>query len=192
MERVENRGFAGAGLSLDIPGDIEGISEKIASPTWGLNSFQSQALTVEEYMIATATSVGGTVFERFPFFDTDDITHPENAWLMDITCLIMVGSPTAAIVTVGDPTTGSVRLIKHWDSFLAATTSFGKEADGTTVEFPYPITKQVPVGTGTPAATTGALFTPVSRELDPAAADNAVRFTARVRSAPDGVRVWGT
>jgi len=196
LRNVQSRAFANAAdvLGIDEKGALTAVELDTINGVLDLESFASWNLTVEEYMIARATSVGAAGFEGFPYFDADDCAFPKNAWLMDLTALIITGSPTAAMVTMGVAASAGTRMVIHWD----ATVSPGVggvmfEQNGLpTVPFPYPISQQPAVALGTPSVPAAAVANPFNMEIDPAAIGNIVQYTTRVRSAPDGVRVWGT
>ena len=196
LRTVQSRAFAGAS-------EVLGIDEKEALTTieltgvngvLDLESFASWNLTVEEYMIQRATSVGAAGFEGFPYFTADDASFPHNAWIMDMTALIITGAPTAAMVTMGVAASAGTRMVMHWDASVSP--GIGGvmfEQNGLpTLPFPYPISKQPAVAIGSPSVPSAAVVNPFNMEIDPAAIGNIVQYTTRIRSAPDGVRVWGT
>lgn len=194
---VQNRAFKDAATSLDLDGNesILRVETNYAQPTLPMSSYASQALTIEEYMIARATSAAGAGFEGFAYFDMDDISFPNNAWIMDISALSLSGAPTGAMVTMGTgPGVAGTRLLMRWDATV--TPGIGGILflqDGLpTVTFPYPISRLAATAQGTPSVLTGDAANPVQMELDPAAAGNMVQFTTRIRSAPQGIKVWGT
>lgn len=198
MERkVQSRAFTGAAdnLGLDESGALTTVETSATSPVLDMESYQSANLTVEDYMIARATSVGAGGFESFPYFDMDDITHPNNAWVIDMSCISVAGPATSALVTMGvGPGVAGTRLVKLW----TATVNPGVGgvcyiANGLSdYTFPFPLTRQVPTAMGQPSVITGDAANPFQMELDPIGVGNICQFTTRIRSAPEGVRVWGT
>ena len=197
FKKIQSRAFANAAdtLGVDEPEALTSIETDGATAVLDLESFSSQNLTIEEYMIARATSAGAAGFEGFAYFDMDDITHPNNAWVMDITAITITGSPTAAAVTMGiGPAVAGSRLVVHWDATISP--GIGGVTwlqDGLpTMPFPIPLSRQAATAIGTPSVLAGDSANPFQMEIDPAAIGNVVQYTTRVRSAPDGVRVWGT
>ena len=197
QRKVQSRAFAGAAdnLGLDETGAVTTVETSGASTVLDLESYQSANLTVEDYMIRRATSTGAAGFESFPYFDMDDITFPDNAWVLDMSAIILSGAVTAALVTMGvAPGVAGTRLVKLW------TTTVNPGAGGvcfipnglSDYTFPFALTRQVPTAMGQPSIITGDSANPFQMELDPAAIGNIVQFTTRIRSAPEGVRVWGT
>lgn len=198
MERkIQSRAFAGAAETLGIEdrGALTTIELGGATPVVPMDSYASNNLTIEDVMVARATSVAAAGFEGFPFFDMEDVAHPENAWLMDLSAITVTGSPTGAMVNMGAGTTGGGhRLVMHWD----ATINPGVGGvlwlqDGLpTLPMPLALSHFAPTVAGTPSIIVGDTVTAFHMEIDPAAIGNIIDFSARVRSAPRGVRVWGT
>ena len=93
QRKVQSRAFAGAAdnLGLDETGAVTTVETSGASTVLDLESYQSANLTVEDYMIRRATSTGAAGFESFPYFDMDDITFPDNAWVLDMSAIILSG-----------------------------------------------------------------------------------------------------
>ena len=198
MERkVQSRAFSGAAdnLGLDESGALTTVETSAASPVLDLDSYQSANLTVEDYMIARATSTGAGSFESFPYFDMDDITFPDNAWVLDMSCISIAGPASAALVTMGvAPAVAGTRLVKLWTATVNPGAGGVCYIDNglSDYTFPFALTRQVPTAMGTPSIVTGDAANPFQMELQGIGAGNICQFTTRIRSAPEGVRVWGT
>jgi len=197
QRKVQSRAFAGAAdnLGLDETGALTTVETSGASTVLDLESYQSANLTVEDYMIARCTSTGAGAFESFPYFDMDDITFPNNAWVIDMSCISIAGPATDCLVTMGiAPAVAGTRLVKLW------TATVNPGAGGvcyipnglSDYTFPFALTRQVPTAMGTPSLATGDNANPFQMELKGTGAGNISQFTTRIRSAPEGVRVWGT
>mgnify|MGYP001167545373 CR=1 FL=1 len=197
LRKVQSRAFAGAAdnLGIDESGALTSAEINGVSAVLDLASYQSLNLTVEDYMIRRGTTVGSGSFESFPYFDMDDITFPDNAWVLDMSCISIAGPATACLVTMGvGPAVAGTRLVKHW------TTTVNPGVGGvcfipdglSDYTFPFPLTRQVPTAMGQPSLVSGDAANPFQMEINGAGAGNVSQFTTRIRSAPEGVRVWGT
>lgn len=161
-------------------------------PTFPLDSYASEALTVEEWFSITITSVGSAGFENFLFFSLAELAFPQNAWIMDASARRDAGSPTSAMLRLTGLAGGMERIFffvnTQQNSMMLNTGAAG------VVMWPWPfsISEKVANAVAHPVPPASLVDGLIDASIDPTIIGDAVRFIVRVRSAPKGVRVWGT
>jgi len=162
-----------------------------AFPTLNLESHASQALTVDQWFTADATAVGSAGWEDFSGFPNIAVTNPENAWLMGCWLNSLVATPEGGqIFTRAAGAVASDRILAVWDAIEDL--KWVGQVNSTSIVFPWPMPQTVPTTVGNPVDPANFDNTEYRIAIDPAAIGDSIRFWFHVRSAPRGVRVWGT
>lgn len=197
LRAVANNVFSKVANSLGLRGServFADIEVGAVNGTLELGRFQSEALTVEEWFVATiGPSVGGAGFESFTFFSHSSIAFPSNAYMFALSLVRETGSPTAAVVAAGDLTAAPLNLVIYlrWASTSVAGL-MNPVGDDRGVPLPFKLTEFSSAGTASPVAIGSLIPTVYTCFMDPAAIGDEFRLSMLVRSAPDGIPVWGT
>lgn len=176
----EALGFVGEG------GDFSQVETRESTPTFTLDPFMSESLTVTEWFAGRVTSAGAAGFENFDLFPTAAIAHPENAYMVSAGIEVGGGTPDAFMLMMG--TTSPQQVLALWESIDGL--FFTKTAPDQ-VPFPYWIPSRSPAAVGLPVAFASLAATRIHAGIDPTAIGDDVDWKILIHSAPQGVPVWG-
>lgn len=178
------------GPSLGFKGNDPAFTKIDTDASFGvlhLNPYISYQSTIEQTFSRLVTAVGAAGYEAFAWFDSTLITFPNNFAIMQAGFRITVGAPQQAMLTTGDATPG-LEIPIFWSSNLNNLT-FVNEMPGVT--FPMHYFRNEANVIASPAPDTA--FEPIEFRvlIDPAAIGDAGNGIVRIRSAPEGVPIWG-
>jgi len=188
---VSGNVWRSVGTALGFTGDTSSFNKIDTDQAYGqlpLDGFMSHELTLEQTFSRLCTSVGNAGYEAFAWFDSTSIRHPRNFWVMSAGFRITNGAPQQAMITVGDAT-GGFEVPIWWSSNLQNLTFVSEAAS---ITYPLPFLQLEANALGVPSLPGQSESIEFRALLDPAVIADAGHAIIRIRSAPDGVRVWGT